>query len=172
VQARLLGGEHRRELAPARGEVRQGACGRRARRAHRRLDECGVLGEDPRVEAVRLAEHPEGAGEVPDAVRRDDDDRHRRGVERVDERALPAAGGLHDDARGRELAEPRDEAAQAGRRVRDAGAAAAGVYVHVERGLRHVDADEAGGVRGARGRHGRRATGHGQHLEHGSGWLR
>jgi hypothetical protein len=48
--------------------------------AHRRLDERGVLGEDRRVEAVRLPEHPEGAREVPDAVRRDDDDRHGRGV--------------------------------------------------------------------------------------------
>jgi hypothetical protein len=76
-----------------------------------------------------------------------------------------------DDARGRERAEPRDEAAQAGRCVRKARAAAARVYVHVERGLRHVDAHEAGAVRGARGRHGRRTTGHGRHLGRGSGWL-
>jgi hypothetical protein len=101
------------------------------------------VGEHRRVDAVGLGADAEGAGEVADAIRTRDHHGQRRRAEGVDEAPLEPTRRVGDDAVGRETRAQGDERADARGGVGHAARGALGPHVHVERGLGHVDADEA-----------------------------
>ncbi|GJG88881.1 hypothetical protein tb265_41430 [Gemmatimonadetes bacterium T265] len=143
----LLGGDHRGELAPARAQRGEGARVGGGARTDVGSHALGVVGEHGGVDPVRLGAHAECAREVTHAVRAGDDDRQRGGVQGIDEEPLEAPSRIGDDPLGGKPGAERDALADARSGVGHAQRGAVGPNVHVERGLRHIDADEVGGHR-------------------------
>jgi hypothetical protein len=138
----LLGREHLDELAAA-GEQRAERLGRGIREGSEgRPDDLGELGQDRRIEGVRLGQFPGRLGEVADLAGVDDHHGEPRGGQRAREGGFEPAGGLQDDQGGGQPAHPLHERGEAGLPIRDGPPVAARAQRDIEAVFGDINADE------------------------------